>query len=107
MPTDAGVRPALTPGRRARRVFPLFLHDDGRCLLPTARTVWERLLAITVEQCGALTGEDAVRVWDQVRQTAGAQGQAVYEDLLRAHHLKLKQEHGKGAAGFAARRRVI
>jgi hypothetical protein len=31
-----------------RRIMPLFLHDDGRLLLPTARRVWDELLSAAV-----------------------------------------------------------
>lgn len=90
------------------RVMPLFLHDDGRVLVPTARYIWDQLLSGgTSKVCGRVEGGEAMQVHERVRKAAEKQGRSVYEELLRAHQERLAREKAKGEYTFAARRRTI
>ena len=91
-----------------QRVIPLFLHDDGRCLLPTARYIWEQLLSGTVgELQGYLKGSEAIGAYERLREAIEKQGRAVYEELVRAHREFLNREREKGTYAFEARQRAV
>src|SRR5205807_693263 len=69
-------------GRNLRdsRVLPLFLHDDGRALLPTARSVWDALLEDrpSVEILGAA---DLDGSFGKLRSEAERHGLVAFEGL--------------------------
>lgn len=90
-----------------RRIMPLFLHDDGRCLAPAARHVWDQLLTVSPDIRGHVIGEVAENAYARAREAAETQGRSIYDELLRAHRNRLSRERDKGEYAFATRRRAI
>jgi ERCC4-related helicase len=90
-----------------QRVLPLFLHVDGRVLVPTARRIWDQLLTDSPEVQAYLTGRDAVESFDRQQGAAEAQGKVIYDELVRMHRVRLAREREKGEYAFAARRRMV
>ena len=95
------------PERDRRRLLPLFRHDDGRMLAPTARFIWERLLtgAPAAERC--LDGGAAAAAFAAVEQAAREHGRQVYGELVHAHRAEAAARRERGDYSFAARRRAI
>jgi superfamily II DNA or RNA helicase len=90
-----------------QRILPLFVNKDGRILMPTAKTIWDKLLT-KVEGIGEHTmNEDAEKIYSQLREHAEEQGRAIYDDLVREHRTQLKSEREKGEYSFIARRKAI
>ncbi|MGH8069881.1 MAG: DEAD/DEAH box helicase [Candidatus Entotheonellia bacterium] len=96
-----------TEGWNRQRVMPLFLHDDGRILLPTARRIWDFLLSDTPAGQGYLSGSEALAAFDRQHKAAEVQGKSEYEELVQVHRARLTRERGKGAYIFEARRRAL
>ncbi|MBD2165901.1 DEAD/DEAH box helicase [Calothrix membranacea FACHB-236] len=90
-----------------QRIMPLFLHDNGRVLLPTSRYIWEQLLTIEVEIQKHLTVEEATKAFARVWEAASLQGKTIYEELVRKYQQQLELEQEKCLYAFAARRRAI
>jgi hypothetical protein len=90
-----------------RRIMPLFLHDDGRLLLPTARRIWDELLSTAIVIRGYLEGDEAQRSFDRLMEAAEVHGKPIYADLLALHRERLTRERDKGEYAFAARRRTV
>ncbi|WYL94113.1 MAG: hypothetical protein HEQ35_09825 [Gloeotrichia echinulata IR180] len=90
-----------------QRIMPLFLHDNGRVLLPTSRYIWEQLLTIEVEIQKHLTVEEAPKAFARVWEAASLQGKTIYEELVRKYQQQLELEQEKCLYAFAARRRAI
>ncbi len=93
------------------RYMPLFINDDGRVLLPTARAAWDRLIAADIDgarlDVHRTTGEAAAELFRHVRDHAETQGQRLFETMVAAHRGRLDRERTKGELAFAARRRMI
>ncbi len=89
------------------RVMPLFRHDDGRVLAPTARFIWDRLLSEQPVADGNLDGADAATAFGLVEQSAREHGQQIYQELLRAHRSDVSARRERSEHSFAARRRSI
>ncbi len=93
--------------RQRQRIMPLFRQNDGQVLHPTARHVWEQILAghfdIMVDAGNVIADAEYVTVW----AAAEAQGKALYEDMLRVHGESVRRDQERAEAGFAARRRMI
>lgn len=89
------------------RLLPLFLHDDGRVLPPTARRLWDRLLEEHHEDISLVEGKAAEEAHTAVMQAAEEHGKIVYDALLHDHRDRLERERAKGLTAFQSRRRAI
>ena len=89
------------------RIMPLFRHDDGRILLPTARFVWDRMMSGPPSADGHIDGDATLEAFGLVEAAARDRGKAIYEDLVRTHRTAVGGERKKGERAFAARRRTI
>jgi hypothetical protein len=90
-----------------RRILAVFLHYDGRVLMPTARHIWNQLMTASPEIHGHLAGDPARDVFDQVMEVAEKQGKAIYDELAQIHQERLTRERDKGEYAFSARRRAV
>jgi superfamily II DNA or RNA helicase len=91
------------------KIIPLFHHDDGRTLLPTARHIWDSLLEDrpAVEQAGTVSGAEVEGVFKRLRSEAERQGRNAFEELQARHQLRLKREQEKGQYAFQVRRDAL
>ncbi|MCK4304076.1 MAG: DEAD/DEAH box helicase [Candidatus Eisenbacteria sp.] len=89
------------------RIMPLFVHDDGRILAPTARFVWDQMLSETVEVAAHLEGDAALELFQRVEASAREHGQQIYQELVRTHRTRLARERERGEYAFNARRQAI
>lgn len=89
------------------RVVPLFIDERKRVFLPTARHIWDQLIATTPAIYNHLYAESAVQIFQQAWEAAIACGQPLYEELVQQHQKYLTQEKEKGEHAFAARRGAI
>jgi hypothetical protein len=96
-----------TPDWNRHRVMPLFVHEDGRTLAPTARYVWDQILAEQPPVSGHLEGEASIVAFARAESVAREQGRQPYDELVQSHRLSLAQAREKGAFAFAARRRAV
>jgi hypothetical protein len=96
-----------TPEWNRRRVFPHFLHDDGRDLLPTARFIWDQLLSSPPEIKEFISGENATFYFDIAKELAIEYGKGIYDDLRLLHSKYLEKEQKKKEYAFSARRRMV
>jgi hypothetical protein len=89
------------------RILPLFLADDGRVFLPTARHIWDRLMTVSPDLLGHLDSDASSEAYDRLRVAAETHGKALYEDLVREHEDRLARERLKMEETFRARREAI
>lgn len=96
-----------THDRVERRILPVFLHDDGRSLPPTARHIWEQFLNASPAIRGYVTSEDAAQVVGALRDSVEDLGHPLYMHLLQKHQSIIDREQAKGEYSFSARRSVV
>ncbi len=92
---------------REQRIAPVFVHDDGRVLGPSARGVWDALMSGECAPERSLAGEQALAAYDASRAAAETEGRPVYDELLHAHGVAIEAERERGALAFESRRRAI
>jgi superfamily II DNA or RNA helicase len=98
---------AVAEDSQLLRIMPLFLHEDGRVLMPTARHLWDRFVndlqidATPVAECSV---EKAL---PEIQRAAETHGHSVYAALAREHQTRLERERNKAVPAFGARRRAI
>ncbi|MFC1805397.1 DEAD/DEAH box helicase [Planctomycetota bacterium] len=109
-----GIRPSVQspqeptrPGWRQRRHLALFVHEDGRTLLPTARRIWDVLLVGQASVGEQTPSSDAAALLHASRVAAETHGRALYEELRSEHRRRLEHRRSKGEYAFSARQRVI
>ncbi|MDL1899494.1 helicase [Anaerolineae bacterium CFX9] len=93
--------------RSHNAVLPLFIHDDGRVLLPAARSIWEKLLSEPPELTGYLDSSEAEIVYQRMHRIAEQQSRSQFEQLLQKHTAYIESERQKTEYSFQARRRAI
>jgi SNF2 family DNA or RNA helicase len=91
------------------KILPIFHHDDGRILLPTAQHIWDRLLEDRpeLEQIGTKSGAEVEAVFRRLRSEAERQGEDAFHELHARHKLRLKREQEKGQYAFQVRREAL
>jgi hypothetical protein len=95
---------------REQRCLAIFLTEDGRSFLPTARAIWDRLIDLPRElrlEQEPLADDAAGAVYEASRSAAETQGAAIFDELSSAHRQSTARERNKGVHAFAARRRAI
>jgi superfamily II DNA/RNA helicase len=92
---------------RMRRILPLFVHEDGRVLGPTARFIWDQLLLEEPQLSGHMWSNESMRYLEKTREAAEAQGRPIYEELLQAHQKAIAREMEKAEYAFIVRKRSL
>jgi superfamily II DNA or RNA helicase len=91
------------------KIVPIFHHDDGRNLVPTARHIWDALMedCSEVEQVGTKAGAEVEVVFQRLRAEAERRGEDAFRDLHARHQQRLRREQEKGNYAFQVRREAL
>jgi hypothetical protein len=74
--------------------MPLFLHDDGRVLMPTARHLWDRLVNDLPADAAQVPECTVDKVLPEIQRAAETHGHSVYMALAQEHQLWLGRRDG-------------
>jgi hypothetical protein len=97
----------VAEGLSRKRFLPVFVTEDGRTFVPTAKRVWDLLLTETVDVHAVSGAEDAVRWFEASQAAARAQGERIFKELLDEHRTRLKEERERASYAFEARSQAI
>ena len=90
-----------------RRIMPLFLADNGMVYMPTARHVWDQLLAASTQVRSILDVAVSQAAFTKLQSAAEEHGKPVYEALVQEHRGRIAREREKADYAFAARRKTV
>ncbi|KQY13166.1 DEAD/DEAH box helicase [Rhizobium sp. Root482] len=90
-----------------RRFLPVFVNDEGRTFLPTAKRIWDLLLTEHVERVGAVAAGDADDGFDRSRNAAVAHGERIFTDLVQEHRTRVQEERQRAKYAYEARHQAI
>jgi len=90
-----------------RRIMPLFLADNGMVYMPTARHVWDQLLAASTQVRSILDAEVSQAAFAKLQNAAEEHGKPIYEALVQEHRARIAREREKANYAFAARRKTV
>lgn len=90
-----------------RRIMPLFLADNGMVYMPTARHVWDQLLAASTQVRSVLDTEVSHVAFVKLQSAAEEHGKPVYEALVQEHRGRIAREREKANYAFSARRKTV
>lgn len=90
-----------------RRIMPLFLADNGMVYMPTARHVWDQLLAASTQVRSILDAGVSQAAFAKLQSAAEEHGKPIYEALVQEHRGRIAREREKADYAFAARRKTV
>lgn len=90
-----------------RRIMPLFLADNGMVYTPTARHVWDQLLAASTQVRSILDAAVSQAAFAKLQNAAEEHGKPIYEALVQEHRGRIAREREKADYAFAARRKTV
>jgi len=90
-----------------RKILPLFVHEDGRNLIPTANYLWDLMISETPTPYTHLEGDEAATVFHRMRQIAEKNRKPLFEELVHGHRDHVAEEKEKARYSFESKRKAI
>jgi hypothetical protein len=94
-------------GLSRKRFLPVFINEEGRPFVPTAKRVWDLLLTETVELHAVTGAEESAKWFEASYAAASTQGERIFNELLTEHRARLKEERERAVYAFDARSQAI
>lgn len=90
-----------------KRFLPVFVANDGRTFVPTAKRIWDLLLTETVSLAPAVEAERALEWFESSLAAAKTQGESVFSGLQEEHREWLAGERERARYAFESRHQAI
>lgn len=97
----------ITQDRQRRRMAPLFVHDDGRMLAPTARYLWEQLCLESWRVDETTTTPLDMAKFAVMETLAQDLCRDLYLEMRQRHLRQLQVEQDKVDYSFRSRRKML
>lgn len=85
----------------------VFLSEEGKLFLPTARHIWDALQTAEAEVQATLGQDDSITAHERLQIAAEQAGQELFDALQQAHLASVAREEERGIVSFASRRKAI
>jgi len=90
-----------------RGYFSVFLSEEGKQFLPTARHIWDRLQTTEPQVLDTLGVKESAAAYHRLQDAAEQAGQELFDALQQAHIASIGREEERGMVAFASRRKAI
>jgi hypothetical protein len=103
-------RPAKSQMRvpQVRRDFlAVFLSEEGKLFLPTARHIWDAFQTAEPQVIDTLGDKESAVAYTRLLEVAEQAGQELYDALQQEHIVSVAREEERGMVAFASRRKAI
>jgi superfamily II DNA or RNA helicase len=97
----------VAEGSQKRRIVPVFVHADGRPLIPTARFLWEQLCLEQWQVVDAPNTPLDAEGYGRIESAAQEQCRDLYLDMRQRYMNHLQLEKDKADHSFRSRRKVL
>lgn len=85
----------------------VFLSEEGKLFLPTARHIWDALVSAETKVVATLGQDESIAAHARLQEAAEQAGQELFETLQQAHLASVTREEERGRVSFASRRKAI
>jgi hypothetical protein len=85
----------------------VFLSEEGKLFLPTARHIWDALQTAELHLQATLDQDESISAHERLHEAAEQAGKELYDTLLQAHLTSVAHEEERGIVSFASRRKAI
>ena len=97
----------ISVNRQYQKIMPLFVHDDGRNLIPTARFIWDQMNISDWLLYNENDPDKSLDVFKECEHFAVEQGQSIYLEIRQKHMNYIKLEQEKKEYSLKARRQLL
>lgn len=107
---QAGVQqrtPLLRIPMVRRGYVSVFLSEEGKLFLPTARHIWDILQTGDAQVQDHLGSDQSIAVHERLQEAVEQAGQELFARLQQAHLSAIAEEEERGIISFASRRKAI
>ncbi len=85
----------------------VFLSEEGKLFLPTARHIWDALQTAEAEVKATLGQDESITAHERLQIAAEQAGQELFDTLQQAHIASVTREEERGMVAFTSRRKAI
>ncbi len=85
----------------------VFLSEEGKLFLPTARHIWDALQTAEAQVQATLGQDESIIAHERLQEAAEQAGQELFDALQQAHLASVAREEERGIVSFASRRKAI
>ncbi|MHB1632661.1 MAG: DEAD/DEAH box helicase [Acidithiobacillus sp.] len=85
----------------------VFLSEEGKLFLPTARHIWDALQTAEVQVQATLGQDESIAAHERLQEAAEQAGQELFDALKHAHIASVIREEERGMVAFTSRRKAI
>jgi superfamily II DNA or RNA helicase len=85
----------------------VFLSEEGKLFLPTARHIWDALQTAEAEVQATLGQDESITAHERLQIAAEQAGQELFDALQQAHIASVTREEERGMVAFTSRRKAI
>jgi len=85
----------------------VFLSEEGKLFLPTARHIWDGLQTAEAQVQATLGQDESIIAHERLQEAAEKAGQEQFDALQQAHLASVAREEERGIVSFASRRKAI
>lgn len=90
-----------------RGYIAVFISEEGKLFLPTARHIWDELQTAEVQVQSALEQDESIVAYERLQEAAEKTGHELFKALQKAHIASVAREEKRGRIAFNARRKAI
>lgn len=84
----------------------VFLSEEGKLFLPTARHIWDALQTAEAQVQATLGQDESITAYESLQIAAEQAGQELFNALQQAHLASVAREEERGITFFASRRKA-
>lgn len=85
----------------------VFLSEEGKLFLPTARHIWDALQTAEAEVQATLGQDESITAHERLQIAAEQAGHELFDALQQAHLASVNREEERGMVAFTSRRKAI
>lgn len=85
----------------------VFLSEEGKLFLPTARHIWDALQTTETQVQSTIGQDESIIDHERLHEAAEQAGRELFDSLERAHLTSIAGEEERGTVSFASRRKTI
>ncbi|MFA6836867.1 MAG: helicase-related protein [Fibrobacteraceae bacterium] len=102
-PANSQIRIPLT----RRSYLPVFMSNEGKLFMPTARYIWDQLLTNDLPIDSLKNSKESITAEKELFAAAEQAGQDFFDTMQAAHFAAVAREKERGMIAFASRRKAI
>jgi hypothetical protein len=102
-PANSQIRIPLT----RRSYLPVFMSNEGKLFMPTARHIWDQLLTNDLRIDSLKDTNESIAAGEKLLSAAEQAGQELFDTMQNAHFAAVAREEERGMIAFASRRKAI